>query len=70
MFYTYVLKSKKDNNLYIGSTKNLKKRFQEHNSGLIRSTKSRVPFELIYYEVYPHTKILVWGQANQKKMLV
>ena len=54
--WVYILKSKKDNNLYIGSTKNLKKRFQEHNSELIRSTKSRVPFELIYYEAYKSEK--------------
>ena len=52
MFYVYVLKSKKDENLYIGSTNDLKRRFSEHNRGLCRSTKSRTPFELIYYESY------------------
>jgi putative endonuclease len=52
MFYTYILKSKKDANLYIGSTTDLKRRFLEHNSGLVKSTKPRVPFKLIYYEAY------------------
>lgn len=52
MFYVYIIKSKKDGELYIGSTNDLRKRFQEHNSGLNRSTKHRVPFELIYYEAY------------------
>ncbi len=52
MFYVYILKSKKDNDLYIGSTNDLKRRFKEHNSGLVRSTKPRMPFELIYYEAY------------------
>lgn len=52
MFYTYVLKSKKDNKLYIGSTTDLKRRFFEHNSGLVKSTKPRRPFKLIYYEAY------------------
>ncbi|MEK7617959.1 MAG: GIY-YIG nuclease family protein [Patescibacteria group bacterium] len=52
MFYCYILKSKKDNNLYIGSTTDLKRRFLEHNSGLVRSTKSRLPLKLIYYEAY------------------
>lgn len=52
MFYVYLLKSKKDNNLYLGSTNDLKRRFKEHNSGLVTSTKSRIPFELVYYEAY------------------
>jgi putative endonuclease len=52
MYYVYILKSKKDNNFYIGSTNNLKCRFHEHNSGWVFSTKSRKPFELIYYEAY------------------
>jgi putative endonuclease len=52
MFYVYVLRSKKDINLYIGSTNDLKKRFKEHNDGKIFSTKRRRPFGLIYYEAY------------------
>lgn len=52
MQYVYVLKSKKDNKLYIGYTKDLKKRFSEHQSGKVASTKSRAPFELVYYESY------------------
>ncbi|MGP8322154.1 MAG: GIY-YIG nuclease family protein [Methanosarcinaceae archaeon] len=50
MFYTYVLKSKKDNKFYVGFTKNLKKRFVEHNNGLVKATKNRKPLILIYYE--------------------
>ena len=49
MYYTYVLKSKKDSNYYIGYTESLKKRLSEHNSGKVRSTKYRIPFELVYY---------------------
>ena len=52
MFYTYVLKSLKDNDLYWGSTNDLRKRLAEHNKGLVFSTKNRVPFELVYYEAY------------------
>ncbi len=52
MFYVYVLKSSKDNELYIGSTNNLRKRFREHNKGDVQSTKSRRPFNLVYYESY------------------
>ncbi|OHA30761.1 MAG: excinuclease ABC subunit C [Candidatus Taylorbacteria bacterium RIFCSPLOWO2_01_FULL_44_26] len=49
-FYTYVLLSEKDDNLYTGSTKNLQKRFEQHQNGEVFSTKSRRPLHLIYYE--------------------
>ena len=50
MFYTYVLRSKLDKKLYIGFCGDLRKRFSEHNSGKVESTKPRVPFDLVYYE--------------------
>lgn len=52
MFYVYILKSRVDGDLYIGYTSDLRRRFAEHNSGKNRSTKSRTPFDLIYYEAY------------------
>ena len=48
--YTYVLKSEKDGKLYIGYTKDLRKRLIQHNSGHTSSTKDRGPFIVIYYE--------------------
>lgn len=50
-WYTYVLRSKKDDKWYTGFTKDLRKRFIEHSKGLNVSTKGRGPFELIYYEM-------------------
>lgn len=50
MQYVYVLKSQKDNKNYVGYTKNLKLRFEQHNKGLVLSTKNRKPLSLIYYE--------------------
>ncbi len=50
MFYTYVLESAKDQNLYIGWTNDLKKRYEKHNLGKVFSTKARKPFKLLYYE--------------------
>jgi len=52
MFYVYLIQSKKDKELYIGFTNDLKKRLLEHNKGLNFSTKHRIPFELIYFEAY------------------
>jgi putative endonuclease len=50
MYYIYVLKSNKDNKNYVGYTKNLKLRFEQHSKGLVESTKDRRPLKLIYYE--------------------
>ena len=50
MQYVYVLRSQKDNKNYVGYTKNLKLRFEQHNKGLVDSTKDRHPLKLIYYE--------------------
>jgi putative endonuclease len=50
MFYTYVLQSEKDGNLYIGFSKDLKLRFEQHASGRVESTRDRRPLKLIYYE--------------------
>ena len=49
-YYVYVLKSKKDNKLYIGYTNNIKRRLVEHNKGLNFSTSFRLPFVTIYVE--------------------
>ncbi len=50
MFYIYIIKSKKDGEWYTGFTRDLRKRFNEHNKDRVFSTKGRGPFELIYYE--------------------
>ncbi len=50
MYYTDIIQSEKDKKFYTGSTKDLRKRFNEHNSGKVSSTKNRGPFMLIYYE--------------------
>lgn len=52
MYYVYILHSCKDGNLYIGSTPDLKARFEKHNSGYVRATKYRRPLKIIYYEAY------------------
>ena len=50
MYYTYALQSIKDERFYVGFTKDLKLRFEQHNKELVESTKDRGPFKLIYYE--------------------
>ena len=50
MNYVYILLSGKDGKFYTGSTNDLKRRINEHNSGRVDSTKDRLPMKLIYYE--------------------
>ncbi len=56
MFYVYVLKSLQDEELYIGSTNDLRRRIKEHQNGKSFSTRLRIPFELVYYEAYKNEK--------------
>ncbi|KKR45173.1 MAG: GIY-YIG catalytic domain protein [Parcubacteria group bacterium GW2011_GWB1_40_14] len=52
MFYVYVLKSKKDGKFYIGSTKDLERRFAEYCKGLVVSTRNRLPIDMVYQESF------------------
>ena len=48
--YVYVLLSDKDGQFYTGYTSDLRRRLAEHHAGSVRSTKSRLPVRLVYYE--------------------
>jgi putative endonuclease len=50
MYYVYVLRSLKSKDFYTGFTSDLRKRFDEHNSGRSKYTSVRGPYELVYYE--------------------
>lgn len=52
MFYTYVLFSNLFNKIYIGQTNNITLHLTEHNSGLCKSTKSYIPWELVHLEEF------------------
>lgn len=56
MYYTYILRSKKDNSFYIGQTEDLEKRLSMHNKGLSRSTRFRRPYELVFYKEFETRK--------------
>ena len=52
MFFTYILKSLKDGSHYYGHSKDLVKRFDSHNNGKVRSTKSKRPWKMHYMETF------------------
>ena len=62
MHFVYILQSFKDNNLYTGCTGDLLKRLKAHNSGKVKSTQKRKPFQLVYFE--EHDTLI---QARQKE---
>ncbi|MCC6934636.1 MAG: GIY-YIG nuclease family protein [Candidatus Yanofskybacteria bacterium] len=66
MFYLYILKSARTNQLYIGYTADLQRRLKEHRSGLVRSTKSSMPYRCIYYEAYRFKQDAVTREHNLK----
>jgi putative endonuclease len=49
-YYTYVLKSLKDNKLYTGWTNDIENRLTMHLNGKVPATEHRLPLILIYYE--------------------
>lgn len=48
----YVLQSLKDNRTYIGSTNDFSRRLKQHNSGQVKSTKHRTPFNVLFTEEF------------------
>ncbi|MGE5437320.1 MAG: GIY-YIG nuclease family protein [Syntrophothermus sp.] len=52
MYYTYIIKSLKDNTFYYGSTSDLDKRIKNHNSGKSKYTKKKIPRVLYYKEEF------------------
>ena len=50
MYYSYILKSLKDGRYYYGSTNDVEKRLIKHNSGQVKATKGRRPFEIHFTE--------------------
>ncbi|MEK7575325.1 MAG: GIY-YIG nuclease family protein [Patescibacteria group bacterium] len=47
MYYTYVLKSLSNSDLYVGSTENIEQRLHLHNTGRVRSTKAYRPWIML-----------------------
>ena len=65
MYYVYLLESQKDQGWYIGYTGDLRKRISEHNRKMSKSTKSRAPFKLLYYEACLNE----WDAKTREKYL-
>jgi len=52
-YYIYLLKSLKNNKIYVGYTsKSPKERLTQHNFGSNQWTRANKPFKLLYYEKF------------------
>lgn len=67
MHYVYVLRSEVDQKLYIGVSSDLRRRLEEHNFKQNRSTKSRAPFKLVYYEAYAAKQDAIMRERKLKQ---
>lgn len=52
MYFIYVLKSLFHSNHYIGITNNIERRFKEHNNGKCKYTRTKMPWAVIYTEIF------------------
>jgi putative endonuclease len=50
-FYPYVIKGL-NSYLYKGHCKDLEERLSQHNSGMTKSIRKHIPFELVYFEEF------------------
>ena len=65
MFYTYILQSEIDNSYYIGHSSDIMKRLEYHNQGISKFTSKKIPWKLVYIEVFQTKK-----EANQREIFL
>ena len=66
-YYVYILKSLKNNDIYVGSTANLFKRIALHNQGRVKSTKGYKPWELLEHYEYDSRSEAVQQEKHIKQ---
>ena len=64
MIGVYILKSLKDGNKYIGSTKDISRRLSQHNKGEVDSTMHRRPLILVGFQ---ETSTIIEAVLLEKK---
>ena len=66
MYWVYIIKSRKNGELYIGSTLNLVRRLEEHNSGKSKATSRYKPWFYVYIEGYFSKDDALYREHNLK----
>ena len=65
MYTVYILFSSSNDKYYVGHTSNLQDRLKRHNQGRSKSTKTGIPWEVVYTEIY-NSK----SEAYQREMKI
>jgi putative endonuclease len=68
MYFTYILHSESVNKYYVGSTKNLVNRLEEHNKGEGKYTKSGKLWNLItHFEFESKSEAIIFENKIKKR---
>jgi putative endonuclease len=66
-FAVYILQSQKDGRYYIGHTRDLPTRLDQHNRGASKSTRSHRPWKLVYCEEFTTKEEAIKRESQIKK---
>lgn len=66
MYYVYVLQSRKIDEIYVGSTSDLRRRFLSQNAGRNLATREGLPWDLVYYEAYSKKEFAINRERKLK----
>jgi putative endonuclease len=67
-YLVYILRSEKDGSYYIGHTSDLDKRLRHHNEQRSTYTRGKVPWKLIYHEVFTTRSEAMKREQEIKRM--
>ena len=78
IYSVYIIHSHPLDRYYVGQTNNIIKRLERHNLGYVKSTKSYIPWTLVYSEHYNsrsqamkrESVIKAWKSKNKIRELV
>jgi putative endonuclease len=68
MFFVYILYSSKRDRYYVGYTSEIENRVAKHNSGSTPSTKSGIPWVLVYSEKFEFKTDAIKREKGIKNM--
>ena len=67
-FFTYILQSLKNFSFYVGQCDDLDWRISKHNDGQSTYTSSKIPWRLVYFEMYKSRSEALLRERKIKKM--
>jgi|TARA_B100001971_G_C18185330_1_gene535241 putative endonuclease len=66
-YFTYIIQSLKTGKYYTGSSENPEKRLQQHNWSRTPSTRTGIPWKLVYFEEFKTRSKAVKREYEIKK---